>query len=552
MQERDQPSSIIPMANEYLNFQRKWEVIDDCLGGPDVIKAAGETYLHKTMGMRLDALFGESMYDDYVYKADFPDYTLQFLENMFGLLWQKEPIVDLPDEMTQMFLPAPAYVSNKSFFDVYRETSEKVLKYGRHGILLDVPDIGSKSADVYPLMIQYDTWQIKHWGTTVYKGREVLKFVVLDESFTDFETQDLSATERPKYRFLGLATKDRKGNQLDTPIYYTYTGEDKFTAIFDPPSPRADGTVDHEGKKIYFPRLNGQYAKQIPFFCFGSVAMELSPKEPILYPLCQACLSIYRSSADYAEYLYKQSFALLFGKGIQSDTIYMGTQKAITVMDEKADLKFVEISGDGLEEQRVAYENKHKYAINIGMSLLTGNNVTGESAKTTINVKTASLKSISKTLADGFIALCKFAGEWKGLSDSEISKINVQPNMEFASSSSAQSTINNFTVFNGGGMTSKDYYNKQYSNGDTVYPNYEDWKAAMEEAFILYTKRLEAVKDANSDPVVADKDGVNSYASLTPEQGGDRQADAFSNRNDGKSAERTAARKAREKREKMQ
>ena len=148
--------------------------------------------------------------------------------------------------------------------------------------------------------------------------------------------------------------------------------------------------------------------------------MSLEPNTPIIYPLCNASLSLYRSSADINEALYKQAFALLFAKGFDSDSdVYVGTQKMISCASPDSDLKYVEISGTGLSEQRIALENKYNRARDIGLSILNSGS-TGESVKTSINMKVASLKSISKTLADGFTSICKFAAYWRGLKEEDI------------------------------------------------------------------------------------------------------------------------------------
>ena len=108
----------IPERPEYASKCYVWNKIDDCLNGEDAIKSSGELYLRKTPGMRNDPKFGESMYRDYVDRADWYDLPQQFTLDLFGILWQKDPTINVPEEMELKFIPSPSYSNNKSFIDV--------------------------------------------------------------------------------------------------------------------------------------------------------------------------------------------------------------------------------------------------------------------------------------------------------------------------------------------------------------------------------------------------------------------------------------------------
>ena len=530
----------IPERPEYSSKCYVWNKIDDCLNGEDAIKSSGELYLRKTPGMRNDPKFGESMYRDYVDRADWYDLPQQFTLDLFGILWQKDPTINVPEEMELKFIPSPSYSNNKSFIDVYRETSKNIIKYDRHGILLDVPNHRDRVLETYPVMVQFNTRQIKHWGYTEFKGQQVLKYVVLDESTIDYNNETLTAHTCVKYRFLGLKTMDGSV-ELDEPIYYTYTGTDEFKAILDPPFDSESGIVNFEGFRIIYPNIHGKYANTIPFFCFSSTDMSLEPNTPIIYPLCNASLSLYRSSADINEALYKQAFALLFAKGFDSDSdVYVGTQKMISCASPDSDLKYVEISGTGLSEQRIALENKYNRARDIGLSILNSGS-TGESVKTSINMKVASLKSISKTLADGFTSICKFAAYWRGLKEEDINSIKILPNMEFTISSNSNNVINGYSLWSSSikGLTDFDYYTMLRENGRTSYTTFDSWYNDLVKEQNTRTNLLKSININVSDK----NDGLNSKESLPAEEGGDHLNDKLNPNPDGKSKKRNLKKK---------
>ena len=471
----------IPQHPCYSTACSIWDSVDDCLAGEDKIKAKGEKYLPKTMGMKLDLKNGSVVYDAYKTRADYYEYPNDFYMAIGGLLRQKDPELNFPDEMDIKFVPSPSYTSNKSFLDVYSDVIDAVTKYARHGILWDIPENKDNAVDLYPIMVQYNARQIKHWGTTVYKGQQVINFVVLDESYESYDNQSLSQVEKCRYRFLGLKTMTDDGQyELDNPVYYTYSGDEWDTAIFNPPFNPNDSVIEYGGHTIIFPSLKGRYMNYIPFWCFGTTRISLDMETPIIYPLCRASLALYRLSADYKEYLFKQGFAILFGHGFKTDNdIYVGGQKAIIVEDEKAQLDYVEISGVGLSEYRLALENQHQYCLQIGINIMksTGDE-TGQSVLRRTTLRTASLKTIAKTIAQGMATVAKAAAYWRGLPQSEVDSISIIPNIDFSGSGNdTASLLNVYSIWSSDkqGLTDFSYYAYGKKEGFILENTYEEW-----------------------------------------------------------------------------
>lgn len=469
----------IPEHSDYVFMRYKWDIIDDCLEGEDKIKLKGTCYLPKTMGMETDKQHGDEIYKAYKMRADYYDYPADFYMAIGGLLRQKDPELSFPDEMDTKFVPSPSYVSNKSFYDVYSDVIDYVTKYARHGILLDIPEGRDKAIDLYPVIVQYNARQIKHWGTTIYKGQEVVSFVVLDESYYSYDNASLSQIQKPRYRFLGLKTlTDDGNNELDTPIYYTYSGETWDFGIFNPPY--VPTGVDVGGKTVYFPSLKGKTMPYIPFWCIGTTKIGLDVEKPIIYPLCKASLALYRLSADYKEYLFKQGFALLFGHGFKPDTdIYVGGQKAIIIEDEHASLDYVEISGVGLSEYRLAMEAQHQYALQIGINIMkSSGDETGQSVLRRTTLKTASLKTIAKTIAQGMTAVAKAAAYWRGLPQKEIDSITILPNIDFSGAANDTSSFMNvYSIWSSDvkGLSDYSYYAYGKKEGFITENTYDEW-----------------------------------------------------------------------------
>lgn len=494
-----------PTYEEYLPV---WDKITDCLLGASAIKSKRELYLPMTEGMKADSVMGEVIYKRYLHNAMFPDYAQDFFIASTGLLKQKDPTVNFPDAMVKEFKNSPSYNINESLDDIYSTVQDEVMKYSRCGVLLDPPDTGYRSNATYPVLLIYNTYRIINWGVTKYHGREIVSWILLNESYFDSSNESFSDKYVESYRFLGLKTTDSDGNDLPVPIYYTYEYGNGIQGVFNPPPPDENGYATVGDVLIRYPHINGKYMDKIPFFCFTGTRMSLAPERPITQSLCEACISLYGLYADYREYLYKQGFGILFGRGFTTDTtIYSGVNKAVTVADKDADLKMVESSGNGLAEYRLAIDNTMNYAKSLGLAILKGNgDETGVSVAKRQGFKTASLKSIAKTLAEGFTLVSKTAAEWAGLSREEIDSITIIPNTDFSSMAS----INDLTVYqniqdaNDPIMSDYDVYLRLRNNEITSLATYDEWKQerirsrAERDKYVL-DKKMEETRRMNEE-----------------------------------------------------
>ena len=502
----DGVSPSIPTNPNYDKYLEVWNLVDDCLEGVDAIKLKRTKYLPKTEGMEADKVLGEKIYNRYLHNALFPEYTHDFFIASTGLLKQKDPTLNFPDVMDREFVPCPSYSTNKTFYDVYSEVQDEVMKYCRCGVLIDPPDTNIKKHNQFPVLVVYNTYQIFNWGYTKYKGREILSWVVLNESYYTSDNPTFSRTLVENYRFLGLKTRDDDGTELDEPLYYSYTMGAGMKGIFNPPRPDVRGLALVDDVEIRYPNISGKFMNHIPFYCFTGTGLSIEPERPLVQSLCKACISLYGLFADYREYLYKQGFGILFGRGFTTnDSIYSGVNKAVLIETADADLKMVESSGNGLAEYRLAVQGAELYAKSLGLALLksTGDE-TGVSVAKRQGFKTASLKSISKTVGEGFTLIAKDAALWADLSQEEIDSITIVPNVDF----SATSENSEISVFQNTSNADKvivsdyDVYQNLKALGKTVYPTYDEYKAAIDktqqerDAYLL-DKELKKIKATN-------------------------------------------------------
>ena len=494
--------------SNYDKYLSVWNLVDDCIEGMDTIKQRGVRYLPMTEGMAADKVMGQKIYERYKHNALFPEYTHDFFIASTGLLKQKDPVFNFPDVMDDEFVPCPSYSTNKTLYDVYSEVQDEVMKYCRCGVLLDVPNTMEKNVHQFPVLLVYNTYKIFNWGYTNYNGRNILSWVLLNESYYSYENETFSPELKENYRFLGLKTRDSLGNPLKEPMYYTYTMGQDIRGIFNPPLPDDDGiTYTDDGVEIRYPHIQGRTMNHIPFYCFTGTGLSIEPERPLVQSLCNACISLYGLYADYREYLYKQGFGILFGSGFTTnDSIYSGVNKAILIESDNANLKMVESSGNGLAEYRLAVQNAELYAKSLGLALLksTGDE-TGVSVAKRQGFKTASLKSISKTVGEGFTLIAKDAALWAGLSQEAVDSITIVPNVDFSATAenSEMSVFQNIANADTLILSPYDVFQNLKALGKTVYATYDEYKEAVDEAQrekdrYELEKKLKEMKETNT------------------------------------------------------
>ena len=521
--------------SNYDKYLSVWNLVDDCIEGMDTIKQRGVRYLPMTEGMAADKVMGQKIYERYKHNALFPEYTHDFFIASTGLLKQKDPVFNFPDVMDENFVPCPSYSSNKTLYDVYSEVQDEVMKYCRCGVLLDVPNTIEKSVYQFPVLLVYNTYKIFNWGYTNYNGRKILSWVLLDESYYSYENETFSSELKENYRFLGLKTRDSNGDFLKEPMYYTYTMGQDMKGILNPPFPDSDGiTFTDDGIEICYPNIQGRYIDHIPFYCFTGTGLSIEPERPLVQSLCNACISLYGLYADYREYLYKQGFGVLFGSGFSTnDSIYSGVNKAILIESADANLKMVESSGNGLAEYRLAVQNAELYAKSLGLALLksTGDE-TGVSVAKRQGFKTASLKSISKTVGEGFTLIAKDAALWAGLPQEEIDSITIVPNVDFSATAenSEMSVFQNIANAPTLIMSNYDIFQNLKALGKTVYATYDEYKEAVskdQKARDVYSldkkiKEMEATNKVNLENQIA-LNKINNANNTVSNSNGDSQ-----------------------------
>lgn len=416
-----------------------YELMDDSYKGSDAIKNRGKSYLRPTYSMVLDGFGsgelkckGNVAYDIYKWRARYPEYVKEGINNMVGLMHSKPCTFELPASMQFLLTSASPFGEPLDF--VLRRINFCQLKYGRLGILVDLPSV--PSTNLKPYLAVYDGAQIYNWNDGVREENELdLGFVALRESSMKFNPETFEWESHNKSRVL---------QKIDG-VYKQGVFEDD-----------AEYSVD----AMLTPVIRGVSLDQIPFvFCTDS-DITTDVHTPPLKWLADMCIGIYNAEADYRQNLHMQGQDTLVVKnsiGDKTDDIRIGAGAVIYVDGQAGDAKFIGVSSDGLEQQYKAIsDDKQEAAYRAGQFIGTKQAAqeSGDAMQTRIAARTITLSDVADAGAAALQKALRIIAQWL---NEDADKVFVKPNKDFAKKTiSGQDLVQIVTARNLGAPISKE------------------------------------------------------------------------------------------------
>lgn len=368
----------------------------DCARGETKIKAEAEEYLPKPSAFNAESA-PKGLYQAYQMRAQFPDILDPTVNGLAGTIHRTEAQIDLPAKLEPLWEKAtPDGLTLEAF---HARITRELLETGRYCILVGA---ASEGADV-PYLAGYTTEALINWS-------ESRDFYVLDESG---KVRDGFAWyDQKKYRVLKL-----EGGIYKADVYENNNLEQAVE-------------VDIQAR-------GGKPLEEIPFVVIGARDLSVKPETPPLIGVARSAVAIYQLSADYRWQL--------FMTGQETPTFIncdapeaVGSGVAIQIRSEDPaitpDFKYVGPAGKGIEAHKAAIIDEREVAAAAGAKLFdteTSSQESGEARKTRYAAQTASLITIAVSSAQGLEKALRYAGRMIGLSDGEIEKIVVKPNLSF-------------------------------------------------------------------------------------------------------------------------
>lgn len=399
---------------DYDRHLASWDKIIDFYQGSDHVKSLGVKYLPMTPMMVEDNLnnpkSGDTVYENYLVRAVFPEYVQSAVDVAIGLIHQKPASIEVPVGMEKIVQS----LSNKgeSALELLARINLNQLVPGRCGLLIDLPTDAVASSDPYVAL--YSATSIPNWDeSSDFVNTDKVDLVVLDE--TGYVREGLSWITKIKHRVL----------KFEDGVY--------SQCVFE------GSEFDLSSTDFIEPMLTGNRFEDIPFIFVNGKDLLPQPDIPPLLALANMVQTIYLGEADYRYTLFMQSQETFVTKGTvmntnpskPDDPIKVGAGSHLA-MQIDGDAKYVGVSSKGLSEQRASLAaDRQRAEEHTGKitSASRANVESGEALRVRLGAKAATLNQIAITSANALERALKRIAKLKRLNPDEVI---VKPNLEFA------------------------------------------------------------------------------------------------------------------------
>lgn len=390
---------ITDLHPDYNKRLPQWTRCRDAFDGGDAIKAGGETYLPRLPGQ------SDTEYAAYKMRAIWYDACRATLDLYTGMVFSKA--VQYKGIAPESELVSDADMAGKPFSEVMETALDDVIKYDRHGILVDfagqVPPGTSqekaKQLEARPYCAAYSAFDIRNWHTSRIDGRTVLDGLILAES-----------------------DKRRRWLILDETGYHSQ----KWNEIDD-----GKGGKTWTMESDVYPLFNGNPMRSIPFFFFDAEYGSDKCATPPLLGLVDINLSHYRTMADLEHGRFFCGLPTPIFSGFdfkEGEKISLGSMSGISGPAE-AKASYLEFTGTGLAALEKAAAQKEDWLSHLGGGLLNPG-TTGAEAAETMKIRrsgaNATLASIASAVSMVGTKVLSLMSQWAGGGE-----VSVSLNTEF-------------------------------------------------------------------------------------------------------------------------
>lgn len=286
---------------EYSEMLPVVTAVRDACGGDPTIKAKRELYLPADFAKDEIGNY-TNHYIGYINRAYFLGVTGRTKESMIGMVFRKEPTVELPPQLEAFSEDIDG--AGQSLEQISKEMVGEMLEAGKYFLLVDYPQADENTDSetearlgLRPTIATYRFENLINWHFEGRKGRQVLTRAVLKEFVDANDEDEFSHLKEARYRVLRL----RDG-------VYTQQLYDQF------------GDPDEYGE--YIPRMaGGAPFDHIPLHIAGAKTNLPGVDMPPLYDVARANIAHYQTTANVME------------------SGYVGTQPMLHVDVGETDLK---------------------------------------------------------------------------------------------------------------------------------------------------------------------------------------------------------------------
>jgi hypothetical protein len=426
------------------------------------VKLAGELYLPKTEGQVEDKEDGTLRYNAYKARAIYYNFCQQTIKKAMGIIHTKDGVLVAGKKVTEW--TKAMTIDGEDIQSLARDISSAQLLLGRLGLLLDYP--ATKSS--VPYVTKYSADSMLCWEEGMIDNKKKLKWILLDDSHTEFDPETKEYVDKESFRLLAL---DKEGR------YYSVVLDAKEWSLWDIENPSNQSIAN----EVVYPKMP-KILDFIPFVPVNVKTTTMSMDKPLLVELSNLSLSAYRNDADYRQGLYHQAFSLLYMTGVNEDKMKkkgIRSDGCAITENDKAKIGYASAPADGLTEMRMSLEGIKAESEGNGIVINDKEGVeSGTALKTRISLQTSDLREINLTAGEALNKILNMAKKCLG----DTGEISYTPNLDFdQEKATTQEYLNLWNVCMAGGTSLKNVYLWAFKNNMAMEPTYELWLANIQE-----------------------------------------------------------------------
>jgi len=406
--------SVKTLHPDYQIYSPKWRLVRDSVEGESAVKRAPERYLPEFVPA------DPERYKRYVQRAYFMGVTGRTRAALSGMVFRKDPMHELPDELDELKFNADG--SGTSLEHISKEALGSILDTGRHIFLVDYPTIEDsidfeteQNIGARPLLLSYNAEALINWKYRKINGRRVLTLAVLVELVQD---------ENNSNEFDHDIVKNYRVLRLRDGVYTQQMYDDGGSAMGPEFIPRMAG---------------GQPFDHIPMYIAGSENNLPDIDDAPLYDLAILNIAHYRNTADLEEagYITGQPTLHLNIGDTNPETfveqnpngVQLGSRSGIITQGGSVEL--VQPEERSLLVQ--LKDAKEQEMVKIGARLIQrgGQAETAEAARINASAEASTLDQVVNNLSYALTSALMDAGLFVGLQTNAVEEIRYDLNTDF-------------------------------------------------------------------------------------------------------------------------
>jgi len=394
----------------YYDYKMQWELIADCIAGDDVIKAK-ECYCPKKECEK------PRDYSSRKGRGFFANFTGRILLNIHGMLTQKLPEINVPEEFKMKGYLDDIDLNGTNINQFVSDMINDNIQTSWGGILVDYPEadpnesvLDAERNNHRPYLTYYSAYNVINWKRRRINGIKKLSMVVLKEE-EDVSRNEFAHERISRFRVLEID----ENNQYIQKIYHIEKTRKWLR--------ETASIVQIDQRTIY---MNGQPMNYIPFITIpGDV-----PSKSMLYDISKLNIGHFQKVVDYEWGVHMTTLPTLYTTGHTPAVDEDGTKEEITVGKEtmimlpeaEAKAGIISFAGDGLTHSEKAIANAEAQIGYMFSSLTSKDTSTSaESADIHRMGENANLATYSLRISQAMTKALKIMCEWSGMDSSSVS-----------------------------------------------------------------------------------------------------------------------------------